>query len=125
MAYELTGSFEIPGFTLGVLTAGDDLSAKQHRFVDGTAGDGVGVATAAAFALGVLRNAPEEGQTCEIVVGGVAEVICDDTVTEFGLIEVGTNGGADDLGSGFAVGKALKAGVVGDIIPVLVYPFGK
>ena len=124
MAYEVTGSFEIPGFVLGVLLAGDDLSAKQYRFVVGTAGDGVGVASAAGKALGVLRNAPAEGQVCEIVVNGVAEVICDDTVTEFGVVEVGTNGGADDIGAGKGVGMALKAGVVGDIIPVLLKDYG-
>lgn len=125
MAYEVTGSFEIPGFVLGVLLAGDDLSAKQYRFVVGTAGDGVGVATGAGWALGVLKNAPKEGAVCEIVTSGVAEVICDDTVTEFGLVEVGTNGGADDIGSGYAMGMALKAGVVNDVIPVLIGYFGK
>lgn len=118
-------AYEIPGFVLGTLVAGDDLSTKQYRFVVGTAGDLIGVAAAAGQALGVLNNAPAEGEVCEIVTDGVAKVVCDDTVTEFGQIEIGTNGGADDLASGFAVGYALEAGVVNQVISVRLGEYGK
>lgn len=118
-------AYEIPGFVLGVLLAGDDLSVKQYRFVNLDAGDNVGVAAAASQPLGSLNNAPAEGDVCEIVTSGVAKVICDDTVTEGGLVEVGTNGGADDIASGFAVGRALEAGVVNQIISVRLGDYGK
>lgn len=118
-------AYEIPGFVLGTLLAGDDLSTKQYRFVVGTAGDAIGLANAAGQPLGTLNNAPEEGEVCEIVTSGVAKVYCDDTVTEHGLIEVGSGGGADDLAAGFAVGRALEAGVVGQIISVRLGDYGK
>ncbi len=121
-------AYEIPGQILSTRVAGDNLTAAQYRFVVGTAGDNIGLASAASFALGVLQNAPAEGDIAEIMLlgsGGVSKVICDDTVTEFGLIEVGASSGADDLGSGFAVGYALEAGVVGQIISVAIGAFGK
>lgn len=117
-------AYEIPGFMLSTLEAGDDLSAKQYRFVIGTAGDKVGVASAAGKVLGVLQNAPAEDETAEIMVNGVSKVICDDEVTEFGVIEVGTNGGADDFSAGKGVGMALEAGVAGQIISVLLKDYG-
>lgn len=120
MAYEVTGSFEIPGFVLGVLLAGDDLSAQQYRFVIGTAADGIGLAPAGGFALGVLRNAPTEGNVCEIVTSGVAEVICDAAVAEYARVEIAASSGVQTLASGKPVGWALKAGSTGDIIPVLL-----
>lgn len=118
-------AYEIPGDTLGVLVAGDNLTAAQYRFVVGTAGDNVGVCGAAAQPLGVLQNAPAEGSVCEIVTSGVSKVICDDTVAEFGQVEVGTSGGADTLASGFSVGMALEAGVVNQIISVRLGDYGK
>lgn len=118
-------AYEIPGFVLGTLPAGDDLSAAQYRFVSITAGDHVGLAAAAGQPLGVLNNAPAEGEVCEIVTSGVAKVVCDDTVTEGGLIEVHSGGGADDLASGFAVGVALEAGVVNQVISVRLGDYGK
>jgi|ERR1051325_5207730 hypothetical protein len=118
-------AYEIPGFVLGTLLAGDDLSSAQYRFVVGTAGDLIGVCGSAAQPLGVLQNAPEEGEVCQIMTSGVSKVICDDTVAEFGQIEVGTSGGADTLASGFSVGMALEAGVVNQIISVRLGDYGK
>lgn len=118
-------AYEIPGFVLGTLLAGDDLHTAQYRFVVGTAGDAIGVAAGASQPLGVLQNAPLEGEVCEIMTDGVSKVICDDTVTEGGLIEVGSSGGADDIASGFAVGRALEAGVVNQIISVRLGDYGK
>lgn len=118
-------AYEIPGFVLGVLVAGDDLSTKQYRFVVGTAGDNIGLATPAGQCLGSLNNAPAEGEVCEIVTDGVAKVICDDPVTEFAQIEIGNESGAIALASGFAVGYALEAGVEGQVISVRLGDYGK
>lgn len=118
-------AYEIPGFVLGTLLAGDDLSTKQYRFVVGTAGDLVGVCGAGLQPLGSLQNAPDEGEVCEILTSGVGKIVCDDTVAEFGQIEVGTNGGADTLASGFSVGMALEAGVVNQVISVRLGDYGK
>ncbi len=118
-------AYEIPGGTLGVLLAGDDLHDKQYRFVVGTSGDNVGLCGAAAQPLGVLQNTPVEGEVCQIMTSGVSKVICDDTVAEFGQVEVHANGGADTLASGFSVGMALEAGVVNQIISVRLGDYGK
>lgn len=118
-------AYEIPGFVLGTLTAGDDLSTSQYRFVVGTAGDNIGLASPAGQTLGVLNNAPAEGETCEIVISGVAKVKCDDPVTEFAQIEIGNESGAVALASGFAVGYALEAGVEGQVISVRLGDYGK
>lgn len=117
-------SYEVPGFVLGTLVAGDDLSAKQYRFVVGTAGDNVGLATAAAVCMGVLQNSPAEGDVCSIMVNGVSKVVCDDPVTEFARVEVGNEGGCMAIASGKGVGWALEAGVEGQVVPVLLMQYG-
>lgn len=118
-------AYEIPGFVLGTLLAGDDLSAAQYRFVDGAAGDAVGLAAAAGQPLGVLNNAPLEGRVCEVVTSGVAKVKCDGTIAEFAKVEVGASSGAATIASGFAVGEALEAGVVNQVISVRLGDYGK
>jgi len=118
-------AYEIPGFVLGTLLAGDDLSAAQYRFVVGTAGDAIGLAAAASQPLGTLNNAPAEGEVCEIVTSGVAKVKCDGDVAEHGLVEIGASSGVVTLASGFAVGRALEAGVVNQVISVRLGDYGK
>lgn len=118
-------AYEIPGFVLGVLLAGDDLSAAQYRAVVGTAGDEVGLCGAGLQPLGFLNNAPAEGEVCEIVTSGVAKCKCDDVVAEFGQVEVGASGGVDTLASGFSVGMALEAGVANQVISVRLGDYGK
>lgn len=118
-------AYEIPGFVLGTLLAGDDLGDKQYRFVALAAGDAIGLAAAASQPLGVLNNNAEEGDVCEIVTSGVAKVVCDDTVTEGSLIEVGASSGADNIASGFGVGIALEDGVVNQVISVRLGDYGK
>lgn len=118
-------AYEIPGFVLGTLVAGDDLSAAQYRFVVGTSGDNVGLASAAGQALGTLNNAPAEGEVCEIVTDGVAKVKVDDPVTAFAQVEIGNEGGVKDLAAGFAVGYALEAGTEGQVISVRLGEYGK
>lgn len=118
-------AYEIPGFVLGVLPAGDDLTAAQYRFVEGTAGDNIGLAPAAGQPLGSLNNAPDVGEVCDIVTSGVAKVKCDGSIAEFAKVEVGASSGAATLASGFAVGIALEAGEVGQVISVRLGDYGK
>lgn len=118
-------AYEIPGFVLGTLLAGDDLSAAQYRFVVGTAADDVGVCGAGLQPLGSLNNAPIENGVCEIVTSGVAKVKCDGAVAEYGQVEVGASGGAVTLAAGFSVGMALEAGVLNQVISVRLGDYGK
>lgn len=118
-------AYEIPGFVLGVLKAGDDLTASQYCFVAGEAGDDIGLCTAAAQPLGSLNNAPAIGSVCEIVTSGVAKVKLGGTVAEFAQIEVGASGRGVTIASGFAVGIALEAGIVNQVISVRLGDYGK
>ena len=118
-------AYEIPGFVLGTMIAGDDLSSSQYCFVDGAAGDAIGLATAAAQPLGVLNNAPDEGGVCEIVTSGVAKVKLGGNVAEFAKIEVGASGKGVTIASGFAVGVALEEGSDGQVISVRLGDYGK
>lgn len=111
-------AYEIPGFVNGVLLAGDDLSTAQYRCVAGTAGDNVGLAAAGSKPLGTLNNAPLEGEVCEIVTSGVAKVKCDGGVNEYAEVEVGASGGVITKAAGIAIGQALEAGVINQVISV-------
>ena len=118
-------AYEIPGFVLGTLLAGDSLTTAQYRFVDITDGDSVGLAAAgSAKVIGTLNNAPAEGEVCEIVTSGVAKVKCDDTVAEGGILQVGASGGAVALASGYGVGVALEDGIVNQVISVRLGEYG-
>lgn len=119
-------AYEIPGFVLGTLLAGDDLTASQYCFVEGTAGDAIGLATAAGQPLGTLQNAPDEGDVAEILTSGVGKVKAGAAIAEFAKIEVGTSGKAITLASGFAVGVALEAATADNqIISVRLGDYGK
>ena len=118
-------AFEIPGFVLGTETAGADLTAAQYRFVDGTDNDGIHLATAASQPLGVLRNAPADGETCEIGTSGVEKVKCDGVINQYDHVEVGASAGAAALASGFSCGIALEDGVLNQIISVRLGDYGK
>ena len=118
-------AYEIPGFVLGTLLAGDDLSAQQYRFVSITDGDAVGLAAAAGQPLGVLNNAPAEGGVCEIVTSGVAKVESQGIIGEGAHVEVGAAAGVVTIASGFSVGIALEDAVDGQIISVRLGDYGK
>ena len=118
-------AYEIPGFVLGTLLAGDDLSAAQYRFVNLADGDAIGLATAAAQPMGTLNNAPEEGGVCEIVTSGVAKVVAEGVINQGAKIEVGAAAGAATIASGFAVGIALEDAVANQVISVRLGDYGK
>lgn len=118
-------AYEIPGFVLGTQLAGDDLSAAQYRFVDGTDGDNIGLASAASQPLGTLNNAPEEGGVCEIVTSGVAKVVAEGVINQYDHVEVGAASGAAALAAGFSCGIALEDAVADQVISVRLGDYGK
>lgn len=68
-------SFEIPGQTLGVLVAGEDLSGAQYLFMKLHGATGrVIKAGAGEASIGVLQNKPSSGHACEIDRNGVSKV---------------------------------------------------
>jgi hypothetical protein len=119
-------AFQTPGFSLGTLLAGADLSTTgQYLFVVATGGEIV-VAGAGASAVGVLNNAPADGQPAEVIVNGVAKVESGAAVTAGA--KVMSNGSGQAIaatGTNFVTGIALTASDgIGEIISVLVMPMG-
>lgn len=63
------------------LKAGADLSAKQYFFVKIDTDGDVILAGNGENAIGVLQNAPAEGEAANIAVAGVSKVIIGDTTS--------------------------------------------
>lgn len=68
MALELH-DFKLPG-----LVADSDLSDKQYNVVKIVSEGAVDVYDGSGTPIGVLQNAPEEGQTAEIAVSGLTKI---------------------------------------------------
>lgn len=73
-------AFEIPGFKL-TLVAGEDLSAKQYRYVKMNASGEAVVCTAVTDKpVGILQNAPASGGEAEIMCDGVSKLSSDEAL---------------------------------------------
>ena len=110
-----------PKLDWGVL-AGADLSAKQFTFVkfDGATDDEViSVSAVTDFALGVLNNAPTQGQEAEVVLTGVVKVKLGGTVARDDGIGAKADGtGIKAASTNRIYGRALEAGTSGQVISV-------
>ena len=122
-------AYEIPGFTLGVLNATEDLSSYQFCFVHLTTDGGVALTTAGAMAespLGILQNTPTSNQTCEIMVNhGVSKMICASQTSAGDLIIATSAGRGVTWTSGtssWIVAKVLKGALTSEQATVLVLP---
>lgn len=112
-------AYEVPGFKLGTLVADADLSTNQFHAVKAKSTEGEATLTGAdALSPGVLQNAPELGEECEIMYEGVTKVMLGGTVaagdylstdassefivavsTKLRIAEVLIGGDADELGT--------------------------
>jgi hypothetical protein len=121
-------AYEIPGFTLGVLNATEDLSSYQFCFVHLTTDGGVALTTAGAMAespLGILQNTPTSNQTCEIMVSGVSKMICAAQTSAGDLIIATSAGRGVTWTSGtssWLVAKVLKGALTTEQATVMVHP---
>lgn len=94
-------AYEIPGFKLGTLLAGADLTGSQYRFVKvNSSGVVVAVAAITDNPIGVLQNAPASGMPCEIMVMGVSKV------KAFAALVAGVNLGCGTDGRGLTAATA-------------------
>lgn len=112
-------------FVMGELAAAADYtSTGQYRgMVASTAANNTAVLASAAgqSIIGVLRNEPDSGEACEIVVAGVAKVICGGTVTRGDRLSVDGNGAfVTASGAGMVCGVALQSGTSGALISMLI-----
>jgi hypothetical protein len=109
------------------LEAGQDLSASQFCFVS-IAGDGqVDPTGAGALADGVLQNDPNAtGTAATVAIGGISRVVCGGIVSRGALITSDASGRAVAATIGTEIaGRALAAGTVGALIPVLLKLSGR
>lgn len=124
-------AYDIQGFTVGVIPANSDLSAKQFYAVNvipatgsnqGTAGAGVGSPSASGDAiLGVLQNNPLLGEAAEVMVHGVSKAVIQGSVTVGQLLMSVPGGKLAVATSGkYAVAQALEAGSDSTIVTVLL-----
>jgi hypothetical protein len=99
--------------------AGSDLTAKQFFFVTLAADGAIDSSGNGAAADGVLLNDPNTGEAASVVVFGRVTVECGTTVTAGQLIASDAAGNCVPAAStDIILGKALEAGVDGQIITI-------
>ena len=99
--------------------AGEDLSAKQFKFV--TLSDGqVDVADSAGEnCIGILLNAPTAGAAATVAISGKVMVEAGGTIAAGAAVQADANGDALTAASGDVVmGYALEAAVDGQIMAI-------
>ena len=109
------------------LEAGQDLSASQFCLVS-IAGDGqVDPTGAGALSDGVLQNDPNAaGVAATVAIAGVSRIVCGGVVSRGALIASDAAGRAVAATTGAEIaGRALAAGTVGALIPVLLKLSGR
>ena len=105
------------------LEAGQDLSAKQFRFVE-LAADGQvdAVASAGGNAIGVLTNDPSAaGRAATVCIAGIAKVVAGGTVAAGAMVQADAAGDAITAASGdYVLGRAVTGGADGEVIEILL-----
>ena len=126
MAYGDSRGLQITG-----LLAGANLSAKQYYWVKAasTAGEVVAVSATTDVAIGILQNAPEDGQAADVQSVGVSKLVAGSTAVTFGAL-VGWNaeGQANvrtQTGSRYAAQALEASSADGDIITVSLVGFSR
>jgi len=105
-------------------TAGEDLSAAQFHFVTATARS-VALTGAGEAADGVLINDPANGAAATVVVFGRVIVEAGGNITAGAEVASNATGEAVAADTGdIVLGKALEAGVDGQLISVDFYKGG-
>lgn len=112
-------------FVAGHFAAAADYSATgQYRgMVASTSANHTAVLASVAGQqiIGVLRNEPESGEACEIVIEGIAKVILGGTVVRGDRLSVNSAGAFVAAGGAGAIaGVALESGASGNIISMLI-----
>ena len=113
-------AYESPSVTIGTLTAGADLSAKQYHFVVLASATTVNVATAITNApIGILQNNPTSGQQAIVQLFGISKVVADGTLAAGNFIGTSADGQADAISPGtdttvYMTGQCIQAASAGE-----------
>ena len=100
-------------------------AVNQYHFVKPSTGNFTCEETTADtdIACGISQDAGANGEAVAVAFGGVAKVACAGTVTVGAALTSDTDGRAKVAAAGdVAHGVALTAGVVGDVVSMLVNP---
>ena len=121
-------AYESPSVTIGTLTAGADLSAKQYHFVVLASATTVNVATAITNApIGILQNNPESGQQAIVQIFGISKVVADGTIAFNNVIGTSADSQADAIVPGTdtsvtTLGVAVTAASAGETFTMFLNP---
>lgn len=124
--YGSSNQIGIPG-----LLAGANLAAKQYYWVKcaSTAGEVVVVSATTDVALGILQNAPADGEPAEVVSHGVSKLVCGSTAVTFGSAvgwnAEGQGNSRTNNGSRFSAIAIEASATDGDIIAVSLQGFSR
>jgi len=104
-------AYEISNYSVKVtLVAAADLSSKQYMFVKlDSAGKAAAIAANTDRAIGVLQNAPTEGQEAEVLVVGGTKLVAGEAIAEGAVLSTTSAGKADSI----AVGTATTQYILG------------
>lgn len=115
---------DLPVLTIS-FPAGTDLSNAQYRAVRKANGELEVPGTAGALCVGVLQNAPDEGEAGAVMVMGISKIEIGngtDGVSENAWVQCDTAGCVSPLGSSgqVALGVMLSGGVSGELGEILL-----
>ena len=119
-------AYESPLVTIGTLTAGADLSAKQYHFVVLASATTVNVATAITNApIGILQNNPTSGQQAIVQISGISKVVADGTLAAANFIGTSADGQADAISPGtdttvYMMGQCIQAASAGETTSMIL-----
>lgn len=115
-------AFEISNYAVKITrVAGADLSAAQYKFVEQDSAGNVTVCNNAGdLPIGVLQNAPLQGQEAEVLVVGGTKVVAGAAVTNASIIGTDSAGKAvaKDTSTDFRVGRIIDATGAADGVTV-------
>jgi hypothetical protein len=107
-------AYEIPGFKIGTLRAGSDLSAKQFCFVKlNASGQVVACAAVTDVPLGILQNTPGSLAVADVMTNGVSKLVGSGSIPAASMIGTDNAGKAAAYVPGtdttkYIVGQALE-----------------
>jgi hypothetical protein len=84
-------AYEIPGADKISLPAGGDLRLLQYHFVKlNSSGAAITISNDGHYPIGILQNAPNTGETAEIMIRGISKIATVDAGVAIGVL-VGPN----------------------------------
>lgn len=121
--------FETPGFQIPGLVAAEDLTAKQYCWVKLTEYNQVSAFDADTDKpIGVLQNAPDTGETAEVMFDGISFVYAGGSIDASSNPTVGPGAAGTAVArvpgtdtTKYTAGNALSDAASGDLIPVLLF----